>query len=149
MDLRLPVNGSHTSIDDAIDAMRSHDSRAVVVALSPCQSLCIDELPHRPRRPCKICLWTTSRIKATPLSDWSGTIPAARTRLFSMAPVINQPIAHAQSLFETIGGVVASASKICLCSCKNASHTVFDRKPSLDGAACTKPLPGHATLRCF
>jgi hypothetical protein len=148
MKLSLPVINSTASVDDAIRAMRNRDTRAVVVSYSPTNYQLL--MNHQiARAHLQHLTLADIRPQGHTVSSWSDAIPEPRTRLFSMVQPLNQPTADIASLYESVGGVVANASKICLCSSNIRSHTVWDQAPSLDGTPCRKPTQGHGTLKCF
>jgi hypothetical protein len=61
----------------------------------------------------------------------------------------DKPLLRVTSLFESVGGSVAGAAKVCLCSSQNKAHTVFDTTPTLDQTPCPKAPKGHGTMNCF
>lgn len=82
-----------------------------------------------------------------PVLQWSGSGP--RMGLFSMNKTSVGAIAKITSAFESVGGGVADANKVCLCSSNKPQHTVLDQVPTLDTKPCKNMPAGHGTYRCF
>jgi hypothetical protein len=144
----LPVIDISSSLDEAVAAMRESDARAIVTR-SPGNHFQLFTNFDIARAYENDLTLKDINDRGHVVTAWPETIPAMRTRLFSMVRPRNQRLIAVTSLFETIGNGVAHGSKICRCSSNAKNHTVMDGNPSLDGTPCVRPLPGHGIYQCF
>jgi hypothetical protein len=146
-DFDVPFLPASATLGDAIAQMKSFDKRAVVVGY--------DLFAYQLFMNYQIAQGYLDRMTFAAMRNLGHPVsvhetrPVGRIRLFSMERPADKPLLRVTSLFESVGGSVAGAAKVCLCSSQNKAHTVFDTTPTLDQTPCPKAPKGHGTMNCF
>jgi hypothetical protein len=146
-DIDLPLLPASATPEQAINQMKTFDRRAIIVAydFADYQLLMNYEIA---RAYLDRSTLVSMRGLGHPVSIREGR-PTPRMRLFTTKQPAGQTLIRITSLFESVGGIVANAGKICVCSGRKKEHTVVDASPSLDQSPCSKAPLGHGTLSCF